>query len=520
MTPFANEPLFELRRPGPRAVLAQALADLDAHLPLKAPVVIGGVVRGGLSRTSTDPGAPDRVVARAGDASAQDAADAVAAARSALAGWAARTAQERAAVLTKAAAYLRGRRAELTALVLRETAKPWPEADADVCEAIDFLEYYARAAIELAEPRELVTVPGERSAMTYVPRGVTAVIAPWNFPLAIPAGMVAAALVTGNTAVLKPAGQAPACAAALHDAFAAAGLPAGALNVLPGGDAPAKALVAHPHVHTIAFTGSGAAGRDILRRAAEVVDGQHHLKRVVCEMGGKNIVIVDGDADVDEVVPALLRSAYAFAGQKCSAAARVLVHRDVYDALTERLAGAVGTLLVGAAEVPGVDVPPVIDAEAARRVARYAEIARRDGTVLAEAPVLADAGGHVVAPLLVADLPAGSPVLHEEIFGPLLAIEPVASVEAACDIVDASPFALTGGLFTRSPRTVSYVSLRTPVGSLYVNRDITGARVGRHPFGGNRLSGGGTKAGGPDYLPAFVEGRVVIENTVRHGMVA
>ncbi|WP_354700321.1 1-pyrroline-5-carboxylate dehydrogenase [Paraconexibacter sp. AEG42_29] len=522
--PFRNEPLLELRRPQPRADLVAALAALDARLPLRAPVVIDGRAGTELPLRSVDPSRPDRVVALSGDASVDDADAAVAAARRAFADWSSRDAEDRAAVLIRAADQLRARRHELTALLLRETAKPWPEADADVCEAIDFLEYYARAAVALAGPRELVHVAGERNVMTYAARGVCAVIAPWNFALAIPAGMIAAALVTGNTVVLKPADQAPACAAALYDALQAAGLPAGALHVLPGGDEPAKALVAHPHVHTIAFTGSSAAGRDILRRAADVVPGQHHLKRVVCEMGGKNIVIVDSDADIDDVVPALLHSAFAFAGQKCSAAARVLVHADLYDELATRLAGAVATLQVSGAETFGVDVPPVIDAESVARVARYAEMARADGTVLAEA-TLPDGDdavatpGFFAPPLLVADLPADCPILHEEIFGPLLSIEPVASIDAACDIVDASPFALTGGLFSRNPAVVAHVAARTPVGSLYVNREITGARVGRHPFGGNRLSGGGTKAGGPDYLLAFVEGRVVVENTVRHGMV-
>lgn len=523
LTPFAGEPFLELRRPAPRRALAQALADLDTQLPLRAPVVIDGEERGELTRTSVDPSRPNRIVARFGDASAADAGDAIAAARRAFPAWSARTAEDRAGVLLRTAAHLRARRPELTALILRETAKPWPEADADVCEAIDFLEYYARQAIDIAAPRELVHVAGERNVMTYTGRGVAAVIAPWNFALAIPTGMVAAALVTGNTVVLKPAEQAPACSAALLEAFRAAGLPAGALHVLPGGDEPAKALVVHPHVHTIAFTGSSVAGRDILRKAADVVPGQHHLKRVVCEMGGKNIVIVDGDADVDEVVPALLQSAFAFAGQKCSAAARVLAHEDVYEELRTRLAGAVAAMQVGEASAFGVDVPPVIDPDAVARVARYTAMARTaGGDVLARAELPDDAassGGTYVAPVLVGGLPADCPVLHEEIFGPLLTIEPVASIDAACDLVDASPFALTGGLFSRNPQTIAHVAARTPVGSLYVNREITGARVGRHPFGGNRLSGGGTKAGGPDYLLAFVEGRVLVENTVRHGMV-
>ena len=521
LAPFANEPLLELRRGPVRASLTAALQDLDARLPLRARTVIDGVAQDDTPLASVDPGRPARIVAHAAGATAADAGAAVAAADAAFGDWSRRPATERAAVLLRAAAQLRERRLELAALLLRETAKPWPEADADVCEAIDFLEYYARQAVALAQPRELVHIAGERNVMTYRARGVAAVIAPWNFALAIPAGMIAAALATGNTVVLKPAEQAPACAAALYEAFRAAGLPAGALHVLPGGDAPAKALVADPRVHTIAFTGSGAAGRDILRRAADVVPGQHEIKRVVCEMGGKNIVIVDGDADGDEVIPAVLRSAFAFAGQKCSAAARVLVHQDIYDSLSRRLAGAVASLQVEDAATFGVDVPPVIDAEAVARLGRYAELARAHGTVLAQSAIPAGTtGGCFVPALLVADLDADCPILHEEIFGPLLSIEPVAGVDAACDIVDASPFALTGGLFSRNPDTVTQVTDRTPVGSLYVNREITGARVGRHPFGGNRLSGGGSKAGGPDYLLAFVQGCVVVQNTVRHGMVA
>jgi RHH-type transcriptional regulator, proline utilization regulon repressor / proline dehydrogenase / delta 1-pyrroline-5-carboxylate dehydrogenase len=276
--------------------------------------------------------------------------------------------------------------------------------------------------------------------------------------------------------------------------------------------------VRDPRVHTIAFTGSGAVGLDIVKAAAEIRPGQKHLKRVIAEMGGKNCVIVDSDADLDDVVPALVKSAFLYAGQKCSAAARVLCHEAIHDALVERLAGAIEVLEVGQADDLEIDVPPVIEQEAQERVARYTAEAEQHGRVAARAREVPD-GGWFARPALAADLPQDSPVLTDEIFGPLLAIERVRDVDDACDRVDASPYALTGGLFARNPDTVDRVIDRSPVGNLYVNRAITGAMVARQPFGGNRLSGTGTKAGGPGYLLQFVEPRVVTENTMRHGLV-
>jgi RHH-type proline utilization regulon transcriptional repressor/proline dehydrogenase/delta 1-pyrroline-5-carboxylate dehydrogenase len=363
-----------------------------------------------------------------------------------------------------------------------------------------------------------VQLPGERNTLRYAARGVAAVIAPWNFPVAIATGMTAAALATGNSVVLKPAEQSPACALAVVRALREAGVPAGAIGLLPGADGPGRALVNHPGVHTIAFTGSGEVGLEILRVAGTPVAGQRHVKRVVSEMGGKNCVIVDTDADLDDAIPAIVRSAFGFAGQKCSAAARVLVHEGVADVLLDRLAGCVETLVVDQAERFGVDVPPVIDAEAQARVLRYVERAAADGRVVARTPGV-PADGYFCPPTVVTDLRPDSAVLHEEIFGPVLAVERVASVEEACELVHRSPFALTGGLFCRNPDTVAAVARRSPVGNLYVNRETTGAMVGRQPFGGNRMSGTGAKAGGPDYLLHFVDARVVCENTMRHGMV-
>jgi RHH-type proline utilization regulon transcriptional repressor/proline dehydrogenase/delta 1-pyrroline-5-carboxylate dehydrogenase len=516
---FRNEPVFELRRAAVRAELSAALDELDPTLPLHVPVWIGDDRREGDDLPSTDPGAPDRVVAIAARATPADADTAVVAAARAFPDWAGRAAAERAAILVDAAGRMRERRRLLAALEVRECAKPWPEADADVCEAIDFLEYYARGAVALDAGRPLVQVPGEHNQLAYRPRGVTAVVAPWNFPIAIPAGMTAAALATGNTVVLKPAEQSPGCAYELVRALREAGVPPDALALLPGEGDVGQALVEHTGVHTIAFTGSAPVGLEIIARAAQTPDGQRHLKRVIAEMGGKNCVIVDSDADLDDAVPAIVASAFKYAGQKCSAASRVLVHEAIADTLVERLAGAVDLLVVGQADDFATDVPPVIERAAQERVLRYIDRAAGDGRLAAHRSEAMPDAGWFCPPTVAADLPADSPVLNEEIFGPVLAVERVRDVDEAMERVDSLRFALTGGLFARNPQTVERVATRTPVGNLYVNREITGAMVGRQPFGGNRLSGTGTKAGGPDYLLHFVEPHVVTENTVRHGLV-
>ena len=517
MKAFVNEPVLELRRGPVRESLAAALRELDARLPLEVPIVVGVDERTGDGLESTDPGSPGRLVAVAAQATDRDVAAAVEGSRRGATEWSRRPAQERAAALAGAASLLRERRLELAALEVRECAKPWPEADADVCEAIDFLEYYARGAVELEHAPQLIQVPGERNELRYRPRGLAAVIAPWNFPIAIPAGMTAAALATGNAVALKPAEQSPGCAWELVRALREAGVPAQVVSLLPGAGEVGAALVRHPGVHTIAFTGSAQVGQDIIAAAAAPRPGQSHVKRVVAEMGGKNCVIVDADADLDEAVPAITQSAFVYAGQKCSAASRVLVCEPVADRLLERLSGAMEVLVVGQAESLATDVPPVIEESAKERINGYARRAESEGRLLAPDGEL-PGEGWFCPPRAAADLPPASSVLREEIFGPLLAVERVAGVAEACDIVDELPFALTGGLFSRNPETVAAVAARTPVGNLYVNRAITGAKVGRQPFGGNRLSGTGIKAGGPHYLLQFVDGQVVTENTMRHGL--
>jgi RHH-type proline utilization regulon transcriptional repressor/proline dehydrogenase/delta 1-pyrroline-5-carboxylate dehydrogenase len=517
LDPFRNEPTLELRRASVRAGLDGALDRVDGSLPISVPVLIGDGSRSGADLASTDPGAPERVVAQAAATSPDEVAAAVAEAQRGAAQWRAVPASQRAAALLRAADWIRERRLELAALEVRECAKPWAEADADVCEAVDFLEYYARGAIELDRGRELLQVPGEHNELAYAPRGIVAVISPWNFPLAIPCGMTSAALAAGNAVVLKPAEQSPAVALGLVQALRAGGVPPAAVSLLPGEGETGEALVRDPRVHVIAFTGSLPVGRSIVQAAAET--SERHFKQVVAELGGKNCVIVAADADLDEAVPAIVQSAFAFAGQKCSAASRVLVDDAIADQLSQRLAGAAGVLLVGQAQALETDVPPVIEREAMERVDRYRELAAADGAVIAQAPIPDGAEGWFCPATVVADLPADSPVLAEEIFGPLLAVQRVRNVDHACEIVDGLSFALTGGLFSRDPRTIRYVRERTPVGNLYVNRGITGAMVGRQPFGGNRLSGTGLKAGGPDYLLQFVSQRAMSENTMRHGLV-
>jgi RHH-type proline utilization regulon transcriptional repressor/proline dehydrogenase/delta 1-pyrroline-5-carboxylate dehydrogenase len=517
-SPFVNEPVLELRRGPVRAACADALAALDVRGPLDVPVLIGELRGPDRGLVSCDPGQPDRVVAEAGRASGPDVDAAVALAGSAAAEWSRRSAVERARALVGAAAWVRERRLELAALEVRECAKPWPEADADVCEAIDYLEYYARQMVRLDARQPLAQVPGERNEWRYRGRGVAAVIAPWNFPLAIPMGMTAAAVVAGNAAVLKPAEQSPGCGAMVVAALRAGGVPPAVVGMLPGEGDVGAALVEHPGVQFIAFTGSLPVGLSILRAAAEATPGQRHLKRVIAELGGKNCVIVDADADLDQAVPGIVASAFHYAGQKCSAASRVLVCEPLADALLERLAGALARLVVGQASDLATEVPPVIEAQARDRIEGYVLRAATDGRIVARHRAV-PATGWFCPPTLAADLDPRSPVLADEVFGPLVTVERVPDVDAACEIVDELPVALTGGLFSRDPATVDRVSARSPVGNLYVNRPITGAMVGRQPFGGSRLSGTGVKAGGPDYLLSFLEPKVVCENTTRHGLV-
>jgi len=514
--PYQPEPVREWRRASVRAAFSVAVAAAGRRPPIDVPMIIGG----GGDRTadrivSPDPGCPDRIVGLAASADVSDVDRAVAAAGAAGERWAHTPARERAAVLWRAAENLRARRDEIAALEVFEAGKPWAEADADVCEAIDFCEYYGREMVRLDAGGAVQSPPGEANHLSYRGRGVGAVISPWNFPLAIPAGMVCGALVAGNSVVFKPAEQTPATALALVEALEAGGLPAGVLNFVPGlGETAGARLVAHPDVSFVAFTGSRAVGLGIVADAAVHRPGQRDVKRVVAEMGGKNAVIVDADADLDQVVPAVVASAFGFAGQKCSAASRLVVVDAVYEALLERLTGAIAVLPVGHPAGMGVQVGPVIDAEAADRIRGViASCGQRLVVRREDVP----STGWFVGPTLFADVDPSSSLAREEIFGPVLAAFPATSFEDALTLANDTDYALTAGVFSRSPAHLRLAAEELRAGNIYINRGITGAVVGRQPFGGYGLSGVGSKAGGPDYLLGFMNPRAVTENTLRQG---
>jgi RHH-type proline utilization regulon transcriptional repressor/proline dehydrogenase/delta 1-pyrroline-5-carboxylate dehydrogenase len=484
------------------------------------PLVIGGREIHAENRRldSVDPSHTSRIVGRVSLADASQAEAAVAAARKAFPAWSSTPAEKRAAILIEAARIMRSRRFDLAAWEVFECGKPWAEADGDIAEAIDFCEYYAREMCRLGEPQRC-DASGETNYTAPVARGVAVVIPPWNFPLAIPTGMTVAAIVTGNTVVLKPAEQSPVIAWHLAQILNEAALPPGVLNYLPGlGEEAGQALVNHPDVDLIAFTGSREVGLLINRQAAVVAPGQDHVKRVIAEMGGKNAILIDDDADLDEAVVGVLHSAFGYAGQKCSACSRAIVLAENYDAFLARLIEAARSVKIGPADDAETFIGPVIDAQARSRVLEYQRIAAAEGRIVFQAdPVELASRGFFVGHTIVADVSPRARVAQEEIFGPVLAVLKASDLSNALRIADETPYALTGGFYSRSPANIERVKREFRVGNLYINRGITGALVNRQPFGGFKLSGIGTKAGGPDYLHEFLLTRCVTENTMRRG---
>jgi RHH-type proline utilization regulon transcriptional repressor/proline dehydrogenase/delta 1-pyrroline-5-carboxylate dehydrogenase len=515
---YEPEPTAEWRRASVRAAFGAAVSDAIRLGPLDVPARINGQrVRTARTIASVDPACPDRLIATSAACQSADADAAVAAAVIAAERWRGVSAVERAAVLWRAAEWLRARRDQIAALEVFEAGKPWREADADVCEAIDFCEYYGREMVRLDHGGAVQSPPGEANLLTYGAKGVGVVISPWNFPLAIPAGMVAAGLVTGNAVVFKPAEQTPGTASVLVDAFEAAGLPPGVLAFVPGlGEEVGARLVEHPDVAFVTFTGSRAVGLGIVERAAVHQPGQRSVKRVVAEMGGKNAIVVDGDADLDQVVPAVVYSAFGFAGQKCSACSRLIVARSVHDELVSRLVGAVGELEIGHPSAMSVQLGPVIDADAFERISSVVAEAPRHGRVVSRSADV-PSEGWFVGPTIVTDVDPESSLATDEIFGPVLSVFAVRDFEEGLALANATDYALTAGVFSRSPAHVRQAIAELRAGNVYVNRGITGAVVGRQAFGGYGLSGVGSKAGGPDYLLQFVDPRAVSENTLRQG---
>ena len=515
---FQNEPGLDWTLAAQRQRFGEALREVRQSLPRTVPLVIDGRrVDTENTFVSVNPNDPEEVVARVQAASVDHAAAAIAAAAAAFPGWRRTAAGDRAEFLFRAARTARATRRQLAALQVFEVGKSWSEADADVCEAIDFLEYYGREMLRIAAPRRMGHVPGEISRLFYQPRGVGVVIAPWNFPFAISVGMSAAALVAGNTVVYKPASQSPAVGQMVHWIFEQAGLPNGVLNFLPGpGGVIGDVLVTHPEVAFIAFTGSREVGLHIIELAAKTSPGARCVKSVVAEMGGKNAIIVDADADFDEAVRYVLDSAFAYQGQKCSACSRLIVLEENYHWFLSRLKEAAESLSLGPVEEPMNFMGAVIDQQARRKIEAYLELGGKDATILVQRPI-PNARGHAVPLTIFTDVPPDHPLAQEEIFGPVLSVIKVKDFDQALAVANSTPYALTGGVLSRSPEHIEQAEREFLVGNLYINRGCTGAIVGRHPFGGFRMSGIGSKAGGPDYLKQFMVPRNVVENTVRKG---
>ncbi len=514
---FRNEPCADFSKAENRDKMKLALKSVRAHFDGRYPLHIGGEdIFREKEIISLNPADPDAVVGRVSSACRDDADRAVAKARNAFDSWRNVKPSDRAGVLFKAAEEMRKRRFELAALEVFEVGKTWKEADGDVTEAIDYLEYYGREMVRLGRTVHPGDYPGEVNDYFYASKGIGLVISPWNFPLAISTGMVSAALVTGNCVIFKPSSLSPVVGRQFIDAFAGAGLPPGVLQFLPGpGAEVGEYLAAHQGVDFIAFTGSKDVGLRIIRIASEVKPGQRSVKKVIAEMGGKNAIIVDETADLDETIKGVLESAFGYQGQKCSACSRVIVIEGIYDEFLTRLKDAVESIRIGLPEDPGTFMGPLIDEGAVRKINRYVDIGKKEARLffVKENSVK----GFFVGPAIFTGVDPLSPLAQEEIFGPVLSALKAANIDEAIDIANNTAYALTGGVFSRSPLHIRRVRERFRVGNLYINRKITGALVGRQPFGGFRMSGVGSKAGGPDYLLQFMDPGSISENTIRRG---
>jgi RHH-type proline utilization regulon transcriptional repressor/proline dehydrogenase/delta 1-pyrroline-5-carboxylate dehydrogenase len=515
---FRNAPLVSFIYKESQDKMQSALREVRKRLGEKYPLYIGGEKIWSDNMTpSVNPAEPTEIVGYGTEAGIDEAERAVKAARAAFEKWRWTPVEERAQLLERVAEILERRRYELSAVEVFEVGKPWSEADGDIREAIDFCTFYAQQMRRLGRPKLTQQVSGEESYHHYWPRGVAFVIAPWNFPIAILCGMASAGIVTGNAVIMKPSEQSIVCGAMLMQVFEEAGVPPGVLNFLSGhGSVIGAHLVDHKDIDLIAFTGSREVGLKIWESAGITRPGQRELKRVICEMGGKNAMIVDADADLDETIMYSIYSAFGFQGQKCSALSRLILLEENYDRVMERLIPAAASLRVGNPEEPGIMVGPVIDEPAYRRILEYIEAGKKEATLAYQAKEVPP-HGYFIPPTIFTDVKPNMRIAREEIFGPVLSVLKVRDLDEAIEVANGTDYALTGGFFSRSPDNIERVKARLEAGNLYINRSCTGAIVGRHPFGGFKMSGSGTKAGGEDYLLNFLVPRVVIENTSRHG---
>jgi 1-pyrroline-5-carboxylate dehydrogenase len=510
LSEFRNEPYADFSVAENRQAMEAALAKVRSEFGREYELRIDGEwISTGDKLVTVNPSNPREVVGIHHNATAELANRAQETAFRSFPGWSRTPAEERIRMLLDAARILRGRKMEFDAWLVYEAGKTWPEAEADVAEAIDFCEYYAREAQRLAGPQDVVQLPGEKDEMIYIPLGVGVVIPPWNFPLAILVGMTVAALVTGNTVIVKPSSETPTIAAKFAEVLLEAGFPEKSFTVLTGsGAAVGDVLVQHPKTRFISFTGSRDVGLRINELAAKHQPGQVWIKRVVAEMGGKDAIVVDADADVDKAVDGVLASAFGYQGQKCSACSRAIVDAKVYDEFVGKLSAKAKNLKMGPSDDPGNYMGPVISAGAKKSILQYIETGKKEGRVVAggDAP---QEGGYFVPPTIIADVDAKARVFQEEIFGPVLAVTKAENFEHALRLANDSQYGLTGAVFSNNPEHLREAREQFHVGNLYFNRKCTGAMVGAHPFGGFNMSGTDSKAGGPDYLLLFVQAKSV-----------
>ena len=515
---FENMTMVDFTRADHREIFPKEIAAVRKQLGKTYPLYIGGreVVTKDTIPT-VNPAKPSEVLGSICQAGTDEVSQAIAAAKQAFPAWRDTAPEKRAEYLIKAAEAARRRIFELSAWQVLEIGKQWDQAYADVAEAIDFLEYYAREMIRYGKPQRVGHAPGELNHYFYEPKGLAAIIAPWNFPLAISMGMASAAIVTGNPVIFKPSAITGIIGYHLVEIFKEAGLPPGVFNFTPGrGSVMGDYLVDHPDISLIAFTGSMEVGLRIVERAAKVHPGQPNVKKIISEMGGKNAVIIDDDADLDEAVPHILYSAFGFQGQKCSACSRVIVLDAVYDRFVQRLVSMAQATKVGPSEDPANYMGAVADDKAMKSILEYVAIGEQEGHVLYKSEI-PQGEGYFVPMTIIGGIRPEHRLAQEEIFGPVLAVMRARDFDQAIEWANSTKFALTGGIFSRSPENLVKARRELRVGNLYINRNNTGALVERQPFGGARMSGVGTKAGGPDYLLHFMDPRVVTENTMRRG---
>jgi 1-pyrroline-5-carboxylate dehydrogenase len=511
--PFVNEPLTDFTQPENARAMRAAIEKVRGQLGREYDLIIGGKrVQTKDKIKSINPAKPSQLVGLHQKAGKEHVEPAMQAALEAFATWSRTTFEERAGLLFRVGDLLRERKFEFCAWLVFEVSKNWAEADADIAETIDFCEYYSREALRLSRTELPVQMPAERDTLMYIPLGVGAVIPPWNFPCAIMAGMTLASIVSGNTVILKPSSDSPTIAAKFVELLEECGMPEGVVNFCPGAGASfGNSVVAHPKTRYIAFTGSREVGLDINKSAATQAPGQVWIKRTILEMGGKDAIIVDADADVDAAVEGVAQAAFGFQGQKCSACSRAIVDERIYDIFLEKLKERVEKINVGD-PAENANMGAVINESSMKSILDYIEVGKKDGRVITGGGQAKNAGeGYFLQPTVIADIPPKSRLEQEEVFGPLLAVTKSKNFEHALEIANDTEFGLTGAVYTGTREKIERAIRDFHVGNLYINRKCTGATVGAHPFGGFNMSGTDSKSGGPDYLYLFTQGKAIGE---------